>query len=355
MYKNIFNKLKIKRNSAILITNLINVRYLSNFSGSNAQIIFSGNNLYFLTDFRYLEQAEKEIPEDFEIIIYSNFINEIKKILKKEKIKNIYFEDSIKYNELTLLKKKLKDYNFKPSKNLIENFRKIKTANEIKKIKKAISITENALKNISFYFDLKNFKITERDIALKLQNEMLKNGADDISFPLIVLSGSNSSLVHGKPDNNIIKDNILIDAGCKINGYCSDKTITIILKDNYELKKIYNIVKDAKNFAIDKIKEGVKVKDIDKIAREFINKKGYGRFFGHSLGHGVGLEVHELPLISPKSKDILENGNVITIEPGIYINGKFGIRLEDMVLVKEDGFEILTTQSENFLKCLQVL
>ncbi len=354
MYHNIFNKLKIKRNSAILITNIINISYLSNFSGSNAQILFTKNNLYFLTDFRYFEQSKKEISKDFEIIIYSNFINEIKKILKKEKIETLYFEDSIKYSELIQLKKRLKDYSFKPLKNLIENYRKVKTTSEIEKIKKAIAITEKALKNVAFYFDLKNFNITEKDIALKIQNEILKNGGDDISFPLIVLSSQNSSIVHGKPDNNFIKDNILIDAGCKVNGYCSDKTITIILKKESELKKIFNIVKDAKNFAIDKIKEGVKAKDIDKIAREFINNKGYRKFFGHSLGHGVGLEVHELPLISPKSKDILEEGNVITIEPGIYIPKKFGVRLEDMILVKSNGYEILTTQAEKFLECLQV-
>ena len=353
MIERLLNSLKKKKISAFLITKIINVRYLSNFSGSNAQILLTKNNLYFLTDFRYLEQAEKEIGKEFQIIIYNDFYREMRKIVEKERIKTLWIENTVNYNEFFNLKKRLKNLNLKLAKNIIENLRKIKKDDEVCYIKKSISITENSLKNVSYYFDIKNLKLSEKEIALKIYNEMLIKGAEDISFPLIVLSGKNSSLVHGKPGGDKIKDNILIDAGCKFKGYCSDKTISIILKKDSEMEKIFNIVKDAKNFAIEMIKPGIMIKDIDKRAREYIHKKGYGKFFGHSLGHGVGLEVHELPLISPKNKDILEAGNVITIEPGIYLPEKFGIRLEDMILVTEDGFKLLTTQAENFLRCLQ--
>ena len=354
MFEKILNKLAKKRISTLLITNLVNVRYLTGFSGSNAQVLITKNNLYFFTDFRYLEQSKNEVNKDFQIIIYNDFYTEINKILKREKIKNLFIESTVKYNEFSNFKKRLKNVNLKFAKNIVENLRKIKSENEIFYIKKSISITENSLQNVSYYFDKKKLKFSEKEIALKIYNEMLKRGAEDVSFPLIVLSDKNSSLVHGKPDDVKIKNNILIDAGCKFKGYCSDKTISIILKKNSEMTKIFNIVKDAKNYAIENIKPGIKVKDIDKIAREYIHKKGYGKFFGHSLGHGVGLEVHELPLISSKSKEILEENNVITIEPGIYLPEKFGIRLEDMVLVTRDGFELLTTEAENFLKCLQV-
>ncbi len=346
-------ELKRKKISCFLITNIINVRYITNFSGSNGQVLITNNNLYFLTDFRYLEQSKKEVKQEYNIIIYNNFYQELKKILKKENIKTLHIESSIKYEEFLNMKKKLTNINFKVQKNFFENLRKKKNQKEIDRIKKAIFITEKSLKDVSYYFDIKNLKFSEKDIAVKLYNEMIKNGAEDISFPIIVLSGENSSIVHGTPSKNIIKNNILIDTGVKFNGYCSDKTISIILKEDYELKKIFTIVKDAKNYAIEKIKPGVKAKDIDKIAREYIDKKGYRNFFGHSLGHGVGLEVHELPLISPKSKDILEEGNVITIEPGIYIPEKFGVRLEDMIVVKNNGYELLTIPAEKFLECLQ--
>ena len=335
MLENILKKLIKKRKLPFLITNITNVRYLSKFTGSNGQILITKNNLYFFTDFRYLEQANKEIDRCFKVIIYSDFYKELKKIVKKENIKNIYFESSINYSDYINLKKKLKDV-------------------ELKSIKKSIEITEKALKQVSYFFDLKNFKITEKFIANQFEIEIKKQGAEDVSFPVIVLSGKNSSLVHGKPEDNNLNQNILIDAGSRFKGYCSDKTVSIILDKNSEIKKIFTIVKDAKNFAIEKIKPGIKAKDIDKIAREYIFKKGFGKFFGHSLGHGVGLEVHELPVISPKSKDLLEEGNVITIEPGIYISGKFGIRLEDMVLIKSEGYEVLTKPAENFSKCLQV-
>ena len=335
-----------------MITNLINVRYVSNFTGSNGQILITHKNLYFFTDFRYKEQSEKQINKEFKIIIYSNFFSSLKKILKKENLKKVGFESSsLKFYEYTKLKK-INFIEWYPIENLIENFRKIKKLEEVNLIKRAVEISEFSLKNCLFYLSASTIPITEKEFALKLEFEMLKNGAEGISFPTITLTGENSSIVHGSPGNFLIKNHILIDFGCKYKGYCSDKTVTLTF-DN-EMKKIFTIVRDAKNFAIDQIKPGMKAKDIDKIARDFIDKKGFGKFFGHSLGHGIGLEVHEYPVIGPKSKDIIENGNVFTIEPGIYIPKKGGVRLEDIVFINDKEVELLTEKAEEIEKCLQV-
>ncbi len=350
MKNKVIELLKKKKISGFLITNIINVRYLSNFTGSNGQILITKNNLYFFTDFRYLEQSKKEVSKDFQIIIYKKFISELKNILKKEKVKSIGIEaENINLKQYKEFTKKIDFVKIKPIENFLLSLRKVKTEEEIKKIKKAIEISERALKNCAYYIEAKGLGITEEKFARKLHFEMLKLGAEDISFPIIVLSDKNSSIVHGKPSNTPLKRNILIDFGAKFNGYCADKTVSIILNTKEEeLKKIFNIVKDAKNFAIEKIKIGKKAKDIDKIAREYIDKKGYGKYFGHSLGHGIGLEVHENPVIAPNSKEIIEEGNVFTVEPGIYIPDFGGVRLEDVVYVSNKGIELLTTPAEKF-------
>ncbi len=340
----------LKKNNldAFLVTKLSNVFYLSDFTGSNGQILITKNKKYFLTDSRYSEQSENEIKKDFDIVIYKKLKEELKKIIDKEEISRLGFESQhLTYNEYSELKELL-SVEMIPVKDTFENIRIKKKQNELNKIKKAIKIAEKSLENVRD--KLFDEKITEKEFAFILEYEMIKNGADEKSFPVIVASGARSSIVHGVASNKKIdKSLLLIDFGAKYKGYCSDKTVTFLLdKNNSEIKKIFNIVKDAKNFAIDKIKPGKKTKDIDKIARDYIDKKGYGKFFIHSLGHGVGVDVHEKPTISPLSEEIIEEKTVFTIEPGIYIQGKFGIRLEDMVYVNKTGAEVLTTLSEDF-------
>ena len=354
MIDKIISELKRKRINGFLINNLVNIKYLTGFTGSSAYMLLTLKNLYLFTDFRYEIQAKEEVNSNVNIVIFNNFFKEFEKVLKSENIKKLGFEaSSLTYDFFDNLKKKISNIELLPVNNLIEKFRRKKNNDEISLIKKSIKITERSLKNCAFYLFLKNINITEIEFKLKIEYEMLKNGAEEVSFPIIVLSGKNTSLVHGKPSNiNLNKTHFLIDLGCKYSGYCSDKTVSFV-KKNCELERVFTIVKDAKNFAIDGLKAGVKAKDIDRIAREYINKKGYGKFFGHSLGHGVGLEVHELPVIGPKSKDIIEDGDVFTIEPGIYIPEIGGIRLEDMVYIKKGYAELLTEPAEDFVKCLQ--
>jgi len=347
--KKFFSKYKL---DSFLITDLKNIRYYSNFSGSNAQILITKKNRYFLTDSRYQEQVEYEISKNFKIIIYKKIEDSLMDIIEKEFIENIGFESkNLSYYNVENYKNKLK-VEMVPLTDIVEEYRARKKKYEITKIKKAVKIAEKSLKNVKDYISQ---NITEKKFAALLEFEMLGNGAEDKAFPTIVASGIRGSIIHGKASNNkISRDSaVLIDFGCVADGYCSDKTVTIIMnKSCNNLKNVYNIVKDAKNFAIENIKPGKYAKDIDKIARDYIEKKGFGKYFLHSLGHGVGLDVHEKPTLSPLSEDILEQGMVITVEPGIYISGEFGVRLEDMVHITENGAEIITTLAEDF-ECLQ--
>ncbi len=346
--KGILSKYKL---DAFLVTELKNIRYLSGFSGSNAQILITRKNKYFFTDSRYLEQSRIEVKKNFQVIIYKKLEDELKKILEKESLKSIGFEaKNLSYFNYENYKNRLK-VELVPLYDTVENFRAVKKRSEISKIKKAVKVAEKSLENIkNFLFE----NITEKKFATLLEFEMLSQGAEDKSFPTIVATGKRSSVIHGTASNKKItrESAILIDFGCVVNGYCSDKTVTLINESNSKAKRIYNIVKDAKNFAIESIKPGMKAKDIDRIARDYIDKKGFGKFFLHSLGHGVGLDVHEKPTVSPLSEDILEEGMVITVEPGIYLEGEFGVRLEDMVYINSQSAELITTLAEDF-QCLQ--
>jgi len=336
-----------KKLDALLITNIKNVRYLSSFSGSNGQILISKDKNYFLTDGRYSEQSKNQIAKDFQILIYKKFENTLKKLIKKDNIKKVGFESKNLTYAQFLKYSKLLGIELEPCIDVVEDGRAKKTPQEFDKIKSAIKVAEKSLTILTnqLFSGMK-----EIDFARLLENEMIKNGADSISFPTIVVSGSRSSLVHGTPsDFPIDKSIILIDFGALYEGYCSDKTVTYMSKDSDKEKRdIYNIVKDAKNYAIENIKHGVKGKDIDKVARDYIHSKGYGKYFLHSLGHGVGIEVHEEPYLSYQSKSVIKEGMVLTVEPGIYISGYCGVRLEDMVLVKSDGVELLTEPAEKF-------
>ncbi len=347
--KSIISKYKI---DAFFITNLKNVRYLSNFSGSNGQILITKKRKYFLTDSRYQEQVKFEVKKSFKILIYKKVEESLEEIVQRESIDLIGFESKdMSYYDLKKYEEKLK-VEFIPLTDIIENFRIRKAKREVSKIKKAIKIAETSLDKIKSKLFT---NISEKKFSALLEFEMICNGAEGISFPTIVASGERSAIIHGIASNRRIDKTsaILIDFGCVYKGYCSDKTVTVITnKHCNNLKNVYNIVKDAKNFAIEAIKPGEKAKNIDKVAREYLREKGYDKYFLHSLGHGVGLEVHEKPTLSPLSEDIIEAGMVVTVEPGIYLSGEFGVRLEDMVYVTDSGAEVLTTKAEDFI-CLQ--
>ena len=343
------NKIK-KENKEIegfLVTNLQNLNYLTGFDGEGSALIGVSGKNYLLTDSRYTEQAQKESP-DYKILTdepnkKNARVLAIKKIIEKNKIKKIAFEsNNLSYANFKKYSDSFNSIEFLATENIIEQIRMIKNKEEIIKMKKAAQITTESLKDV---FEIIKPGVRELDIASELAYTMRKKGAQKEAFETIVVSGERSSLPHGKPSEKKIDEGefITIDMGANYQNYNSDLTRTIIMgKENKKQKEIFSIVLEAQKAALDFLKPGVKCKEVDSVARDIIAKKGYGKFFGHGLGHGVGLDIHELPRVSFSDDTVLLPGMVVTIEPGIYLPEVGGVRIEDSVLITEAGYEILT-------------
>ena len=335
---------KIKEVDGFIVTNLNNIHYLVGFSGSSGVLIITQKEVVFFTDFRYKEQCAREIKSADVVIVKESLFDEISRHSIVRSLKKIGFEESIKYSSYSILKKELKGKKLSPLKNKVEELRKIKEPGEIKIIKESAKI---ALSSFEAIKSLIKVGIREMDIALELEYRMKKNGAQGTSFETIVGSGPNAALPHARAGRRKLKsgDTVVLDFGVLYYYYSSDTTRTIILGENPEAHKVYKIVEKAQLAAIKEIKPGVALKELDHIARDIISNAGYGKYFGHSLGHGVGLEVHELPRLSTKSEDIAAPGMVFTVEPGIYIPNSCGVRIEDMVVVRDKGIDIITKTS----------
>ncbi|MDA8214705.1 MAG: Xaa-Pro peptidase family protein [Nitrospiraceae bacterium] len=331
----------LKRLDGFLISNIKNIRYLTGFTGSSGFIIITKNNRLFFTDFRYKEQAGAEI-HGWEISIEKGKrINIIRSLIKKLGIKNLGFEKSMSYEFYELLKEL--PVTLIPQKNLVENLRKVKNEEEVNNIKEAVKRAENAFLKVKPRIKA---GAKEREIALRLEERLKKTGCRRIPFDIIIASGKNSSMPHARPTEKKIEkgDFVIIDWGGEANGYYSDMTRTLLMngKDLSEKIRVYNAVNDARQKAIKSVREGLKTQDIDRVARNAIKRAGYGEFFGHGTGHGVGLDVHEHPHVSWTKGERILNGMVFTIEPGIYIPELGGVRIEDMVLVKDGRGAALT-------------
>ncbi|WP_333655013.1 M24 family metallopeptidase [Dissulfurispira sp.] len=339
--KDIQRILGLKGLDAFLITNMKNIRYLTGFTGSSGFAIITRDRGLFFTDFRYQEQSKKEI-KDFEIAIEKGKrIKLIRSFVKKLGIKKLGFEKSISYEFYELLKGV--PAALLPQKNLVEDMRKIKSEEEIGSIKEAVRRAEGAFLKIK-----PRIKpgAKEREIALRLEEQLKKAGCGNIPFDIIVASGKNSSMPHARPTEKKIEkgDFVIIDWGGEANGYCSDMTRTLLMncKDLDKKIRVYNTVNYARQKAIKSIREGLKTQETDSTARNAIKKAGYGEFFGHGTGHGVGLDVHEYPHVSWNKGEKIRNNMVFTVEPGIYIPELGGVRIEDMVLVRNGKAELLT-------------
>ncbi len=332
---------------ALLVTSLKNVRYLSNFSGTAAFLFITPGPCFFVTDFRYKTQARIEV-KGFKLRFYGytdSTIEAIKELLRELKVKNIGFEaGEVSFDTYHSWSKELPNVNFQPTKDLIESLRIVKDEDEIKTIKKAINIAEKAFLETAGKIKA---GIREKEIALELEYQIRKRGGGMIPFDTIVASGKRGALPHGVATGKVIKSGepATIDTGATYSGYNSDMTRALIVgkKVTKRYKEIYNLVLEAQMEAISNVKPGVPWKEIDSIARGIIAKAGYGQYFEHGTGHGIGLAVHELPKITPKGNGILEEGMLFTIEPGIYIPNFGGVRIEDMVLVTSTGYKVLTT------------
>lgn len=338
--------IKQKKIEGIIIANIKNVRYLTGFRGSSGFIFITRDKRLFFTDFRYKEQAQKEV-NGWEIgIEKGKRIDVIRNIIKKIGIKSLGFEASISYEFYEHLKRL--PVRLIPLKGIIENLRKIKDKGEIFNIKKAVEIAEKAFLKVR---PMIRAGVKENEIASRLEDELKRAGCKHIPFDVIVASGKNSSMPHARPTEKKIEkgDFVIIDWGGEADGYYSDMTRTFLINGASisDKIKIYKLVQKAQQRAIDAVGLGIKTQDIDRIARDIIKKAGYGEFFGHGTGHGIGLDVHEPPYVSWFKGERISDGMVFTVEPGVYMPGKGGVRIEDMVLVKNGKAELLTGLSRD--------
>jgi len=328
-----------------------NIRYLTGYTGEGSLLITPRRQI-ILTDFRYVEQAERQAPQ-CEYFRTRNgpgegeFSNEV---LLQENLTAMAVEtDFLTCDEFWELSRALPGIELKPLQGLVDTLREVKDASEIACIREAAKIACKAFDGV---LSMIRPGVTEREIMLFLDFEMRRLGSEANAFDTIVASGENGSLCHAVPSDRKVSPGELItmDFGAKIGGYCSDMTRTVCLgKPSPALRALYQTVLDAQLLALAAVAPGKSCKAIDKIARDFIDKK-YPGAFGHSLGHGVGLQIHEQPRLSQTCENILRPGNVVTVEPGIYLPGTGGCRIEDMVILTEDGFENPVTAAKELIE-----
>lgn len=346
IYKNrITNLISKISDSAFLITNDKNIYYFTGLWDSNGYLLVTKSGAYLFVDFRYGEIAEKTVTSA-KVVVFEKLFDELNNTLKKNCISKCYVETSyLTVSDFALYKQKLnvEISNENILDEIIKGLRIIKDSCELDLIQEAQNITEKAFNNI---LPLISEGTTERMLSVELEYQMKILGAESVSFDLITITGKKTSLPHGVPGEDKIQigDFVTFDIGATYKGYHSDMTRTVAVGNiSEEMKKVYDTVLTAHKMALESVKPGMKCKDIDKIARDYIYRNGYEGCFGHATGHGVGLDIHEFPTVSPLGDTILEKGMIITIEPGIYIKNNFGVRIEDTVVATENGYKSFAT------------
>lgn len=356
MIKELQNLLKLPdcKIDGCLIISPENRRYFTGFESSDGYLIVTKDRACFITDSRYIEAAQNTV-KNCEVILQDKYITQLGDIFASENVKKIGIEASrLTVANLSILSEKLSSFEFVTDDTLdtfIQSLRSAKNYAEIENIKAAQRIAEKALLHACGFI---KEGVREKDIQLELDFYMLKNGAEALSFETIAVAGKNSSMPHGVPSDYKVQngDFITMDFGAVVNGYHSDMTRTVALGfATDEMKKVYETVLKAQNESITAYRAGNTCFMADKVARDIITAAGYGDCFGHGLGHGVGVEIHEYPSVSPRSESILREGFVVTDEPGIYIPGKFGVRIEDMIYITADG-NINLTEADKSLTVL---
>ncbi len=341
--------LEEKSLDAIYIGYNPNIKYLTNFSGSAGSVLITKAKDYFITDFRYKDQSQKEV-HGFEIVINYSTQDELKRILESEGIKILGFEAThMSYGAYENNINNFPGVKFIPLTDVVEKLTMQKTDDELAKIQKAIGISD---KTFSKMLEFIKPGMKELDVSAEITYTHKKLGALKDAFEPIVASGWRAALPHGIASNKIIeKGEILtLDFGCVHEGFCSDMTRTIALGDpGDEMKKVYGIVLDAQLKAIDAARSGISSKSLDSAARDIINSHGYGENFGHGLGHGLGIEVHEMPNLSQRTDMTLAENSVVTIEPGIYLEKLGGVRIEDDIILKPDGCVVMNKSPKDLI------
>jgi Xaa-Pro aminopeptidase len=315
----------------------VNVQYLTGFESSNAALLVEPDCVRLFTDFRYAERAREVEDVEFEETkryIYSDLAERLPK--------RIVFEaDALTYANYELLRDG--GVELVPRRGVVESLRLVKDPEELDAIGRATDVTNEAYERL---VEESFAGRTEKELVWRMTQLFHERGADDVAFPVDIAAGPTAASPHAVPGARESQEGelVLIDAGAKLDGYCSDCTRTFAVSDVSEsLREVYEVVRQAQQAGLDAIRPGVSGRDVDAAARAVITDAGYGENFGHGLGHGVGLLVHEAPVLRPESEDVLAAGNVVTVEPGIYLGGVAGIRIEDLVVVTEDGCDVLTS------------
>lgn len=339
--KNFQEQLVSRGYDAAIITDPMNQRYLSHFDFQDGLVLVTGKNAYLLTDFRYAEAAHEQVTKEMEVILPAEGqLPCIEGLLSADGCKTVAIEENhVSYAGFSRYEKALVGKTLVGGASaLLFELRLCKDDGELATIARAQEITDAAFSHI---LGCMTPEMTEVDVALELEFFMRRAGAEGVAFETIAVSGTNSSRPHGVPRPvRLEKGFLTMDFGARVDGYCSDMTRTVVLGNaDAEMKRLYNTVLDAQRAALAEIREGACCPDLDKVARDLIHGAGYEGCFGHSLGHGVGMLVHEQPSLSGRAaKDsVLKRGHVVTVEPGIYLEGRYGCRIEDMVCIKNDG------------------
>lgn len=350
------NKLKNflkEKNAAALIMSEENICYFTSFHSSNGYLVVTGEKAYFFTDSRYIEAAQNKITSCDEVLLLKSVKEELAPFIASLGKNELFVEaERITLSRYTEIKALFSGVTVNGNGELDKKISEIRTVKRDEQVNTIIKAQRIAEKAFDYILTFIKEGVTEKEIALTLEYFMLKNGADALSFDTIAVSGKNSSMPHGVPTDKKIEkgDFITMDYGAVCDFYHSDMTRTVAVGEvSSKQIEVYETVLKAQEEAFKKMKAGVACKEVDKAARNTIVNAGYGEFFGHGLGHGVGVEIHELPSLNPSSTAILEAGNIVTNEPGIYLPGEFGVRIEDMALITDDGYENLTLSEKKLI------
>ncbi len=340
----------LEKYDAIFLTSPYNMQYFSGFTGGEGAVWISKNLKMVLTDSRYTQQASLEAA-GFAVEETLCLFDKVCEYINSEKVKSILFEDGFMSAATYLgLKNKAENVTLCAGSNELSRLRMTKTDKELSAMAEAELICSRAFERILGFIKP---GISEKTLAAELEYYIRQEGGEGFAFDTIAVSGKRCSLPHGTPSEKLIEkgDFVTLDFGCRFKGYCSDMTRTVVVgKASEKQKEVYEIVKEAQQSGLEAIYAGAEAKASDFAARSVIEKYGYGKYFGHSLGHGVGILVHELPNLSPKSEIVLEENMVVTCEPGIYIPDFGGVRIEDMVCVKKNGNINMTSATKELLE-----
>jgi len=340
--------LRREKLDGFVVVNLPNIRYLCGYTGSNGLMLVTRRDAWFYTDFRYQEQVRTEVKGCRKRVLTRDLVSHPPPEWLRPYGRLGVEENHVTLSRFAQFRKRFRRARLVKTKDLVLELRRTKEPVEVETIAAAQLITDRVFKDV-----LKMVKpgVRERDLALEIEFQFRKEG--EVAFDSIVASGENAAKPHaGFSDRRLRKgDALTFDVGCRVRGYCSDMTRTVFVgRAPAELRKVYDIVFEAQRRALDIIKPGIAAKAADAAARDYITDKGFGRQFGHSLGHGVGIEVHEMPTLASTSKETLAPGDVVTVEPGIYLPGTGGVRIEDMVHVTRTGYTNLTRSPKRLVE-----